>query len=126
MALRNPYNPFVTILGPSTPEQRKEALDNTRETLTQLRDMLRDLDIPAANLGLAKEIFSSNLGGIMAAADDARMKERAKAKREKIKAQMAAGQGAQPLGYQGLGQPPTSLGYPGVLGGYFDDLDDDD
>jgi len=111
------YPPF---LGPSTEEQRQEALRHTRDTLQKLRDVLKELDLPASEIKLAAKLYSINLGGALFTAEQTKAKERSKRRRAKIMAQYPQGI---------IGQPQvTPFGglVPNNLAEYVLDDDDDD
>ena len=122
-------SPFSDFLGPSTEEQRSLALQSTRETLTKLRDVLRELDLPADKLDLAAEIYSVQLGGLMHTEMEKKQRERAKRLRAKYEAgamQRAPGDPMPRFGIPGFGVP--GFGIPGYVGGVppFDPADFDD
>lgn len=52
-------------MGPSTEEQRKRALEHTRDALTQLKELLVKVDLPASAIDVAAEIYRDNLSGIL-------------------------------------------------------------
>ena len=55
------YNP--PFFKKATPEQERIALEDAKKTLASLRDMLRELDLPATELQLAYHLFSNNVSG---------------------------------------------------------------
>lgn len=56
--------PFATTVL-STPEQEAEALGATRSEMIKIRDLARDLELPATSLGLVCEIYFRQLSGVM-------------------------------------------------------------
>lgn len=68
-----PRLPRVPLLGgdlPSTKEQREQALQQTRETLAQLKGIIEDLGFTSDALPIAMQLYTQSLQSIVVSADD--------------------------------------------------------
>lgn len=69
-----------------TLEQEKVALEETRKVLTSMRDLVRELDLPAETVPLAMQIYANQLAGQIEEAEMAKSLEYEKKVRAEVKA----------------------------------------
>jgi len=68
-----------------TKEQRADALSHTREVLSTVRDVMRELDVPAAEFGTVLALYSNQLYASMHKDDHKKYVEREKKVRAIVK-----------------------------------------
>lgn len=64
-------NPFRRVIT-ATPEQKAEALAHTREGATKIRDLIRELDLPASSFDAVLMLYQSQEWGVVQKAEDER------------------------------------------------------
>lgn len=115
----------MTDLAEVTNEMRERAFTSAEADLRDAIALAKKYDVPTICLPQVIELYTSHLSGQLMRAEQTRMKERAKRRREKMQARMKQA-GVAGVGLPGQMMPPYVGGYVGqVPGGLFDDEDDD-
>lgn len=85
MSMRPPLNPFGYNIIKTTAEQDALALKCTREKLTAVRDLMRELDLPADAFAIALHVYNEQLSNIVSAEERKKNIEREKKVRAEVK-----------------------------------------
>lgn len=116
----------------STPEQVTRALEETKRDATAIRDLVRQLELPATAFETVAQIFLANINGVMACDAEKTSRERNRKMREieKLRApeieRNARGQIVGVRRLQPLDQPTIGSGYNMSADADLYEMDDDE